>query len=64
MGKELRLPTIGDVLPTLLAVFDPAMEDRRQRRGDRLRKSARLPPGKIWYNFDRPRLPPPRNARR
>ena len=71
MGKELRLPAIGeeaadrfvkagrvDALPTLLAVFRQEMEDRRRRRADRLRKSSKLPPGKVWDDFDRTKLPP------
>lgn len=75
MCKELRLPTIGeeavdrfveagqvDALPTLLAVFQQEMEDRRQRRVDRLRKSSRLPSGKVWDNFDRTKLPPQLSA--
>ena len=75
MCKELRLPTIGeeaverfvnaghvDALDTLLAVFCQEMDDRRQRRVDRLRKSSKLPPGKTWDNFDRQNLPPPLSA--
>ena len=75
MCKELRLPTIGeeaverfvnaghvDALPTLLGVFCQEMDDRRQRRVDRLRKSSKLPPGKTWDNFDRQNLPPPLSA--
>ncbi len=75
MCKELRLPTIGEeavdrfvdagqvnALPTLLGVFRQEMEDRRQRRVDRLRKSSKLPPGKIWDNFDQAKLPPQLSA--
>ena len=71
MCKDLRLPTIGteavgrfvdaghvDALPTLLEVFRQEMDDRRQRRVDRLRKSSRLPPGKTWDNFEQQKLPP------
>ena len=76
MCKELRLPTIGteavsrfvdaghvDSLPTLLEIFRQEMDDRRQRRVDRLRKSSRLPPGKIWDNFERQKLPPALSAK-
>ena len=75
MCKELRLPTIGteaverfvdagqvDALPTLLGVFQQEMDDRHQRRVDRLRRSSKLPPGKIWDNFDRAKLPPTLSA--
>ena len=71
MCKELRLPTIGteaverfvdaghvDALPTLLEVFGQEMDDRYQRRVDRLRKSSRLPPGKTWDSFEQQKLPP------
>ena len=34
------------------------MDDRYQRRVERLRKSARLPPGKTWDNFEQQKLPP------
>lgn len=75
MCKDLRLPTIGaegverfvdaghvDALDTLLEVFRQEMDDRHQRRVDRLRRASRLPPGKIWDNFDRGNLPPTLNA--
>ena len=75
MCKDLRLPTIGteavgrfvdaghvDALPTLLEVFRQEMDDRYQRRVDRLRKSSRLPPGKTWDNFEQQKLPPPLRA--
>ena len=68
--SEFRLPTIGaevvkcfqadqqgPALKTLLAVFELEASDRRQRRVDRLRRAAKLPPGKLWENLDRSRFP-------
>ena len=71
MCKELRLPTIGteavghfvdaghvDALDTLLEVFRQELDDRHQRRVDRLRRASHLPPGKTWGNFEQQKLPP------
>jgi DNA replication protein DnaC len=67
---EFRLPTVGAeivarfqaeehgaALETLLAVFELEASDRRQRRVDRLRRAAKLPPGKIWEGLDLTRFP-------
>jgi DNA replication protein DnaC len=68
--SEFRLPTIGAeavkrfeadqqgaALPTLLAVFELEASDRRQRRVERLRRAAKLPPGKSWETLDQSGLP-------
>ena len=67
---EIHLPTVGAeavprfhaadhgaALATLLEVFELEAGDRRQRRVDRLRRTAKLPPGKTWETLDRTRLP-------
>ncbi len=71
MCKDLRLPTIGkeavdrfveeghgDAVDTLLAIFRQELDDRHQRRVDRLRRSSKLPPGKDWVSLDLLPLPP------
>ena len=68
--SEFRLPTVAAevvprfqasdheaALPTLLEVLELEAGDRQQRRVDRLRRAAKLPPGKTWDTFDRTRLP-------
>jgi DNA replication protein DnaC len=68
---QLQLPTIavqaepcfqaagyGEALPTLLEVLDRESDDRHQRRVERLRRAAKLPPGKTPASFDPLRLPP------
>ena len=46
-------------LPVLLEVFEAEAEARRQRRIARLRRAARLPPGKTFQTLDTGRLPAP-----
>ena len=71
MCKDLRLPTIGveavprflqaghgDALDTLLEVIQQEIDDRHQRRVDRLRRSSRLPSGKTWDSFEQQKVPP------
>jgi DNA replication protein DnaC len=68
---EFKLPTVGaevvarftrashgDALGTLQEVLELEAEDRRQRRITRLRRAAKLPPGKTWDTFKHHRLPP------
>ena len=56
-----RLTQAGhhDALPVLLEVFKAEAEARRQRRIARLRRAARLPPGKTFATLDTGRLPAP-----
>ena len=56
-----RLTQAGhhDALPVLLEVFEAEAEARRQRRIARLRRAARLPPGKTFATLDSGRLPAP-----
>ena len=67
---QLQLPTVaaqaepcfqeaghGEALPTLLEVLDRESDDRHQRRVERLRRAAKLPPGKTAASFDATRLP-------
>jgi DNA replication protein DnaC len=46
-------------VPVLVDVFDAEAEARRQRRIARLRRAARLPPGKTFETLDTGRLPLP-----
>lgn len=46
-------------IPVLVEVFDAEAEARRQRRIARLRRLARLPPGKTFETLDTGRLPMP-----
>jgi DNA replication protein DnaC len=46
-------------LPVLLEVFESEQQDRHERRVERLRRTARLPPGKTFTTFVSNRLPPP-----
>ncbi|HSC28821.1 MAG TPA: IS21-like element helper ATPase IstB [Vicinamibacterales bacterium] len=46
-------------VPVLVEVFDAEAEARRQRRIARLRRAARLPPGKTFETLDAGRLPVP-----
>ena len=48
-----------EVLPLLLEIFEMEQEQRRARRVERLRRAAKLPPGKTFATFDHSRLPPP-----
>ena len=56
-----RLTQAGhhEALPVLLEVFEAEAEARRQRRIARLRRAARLPPGKTFETLDTGRLPAP-----
>jgi len=56
-----RLTQAGhqDVVPVLVDVFDTEADARRQRRIARLRRAARLPPGKTFETLDAGRLPLP-----
>jgi len=46
-----------DALPTLLEVLEAELDERGQRRTERLLKASRLPPGKTLETLDRVRLP-------
>ena len=56
-----RLTQAGhqDAVPVLVEVFAAEAEARRQRRIARLRRAARLPPGKTFETLDTGRLPLP-----
>jgi DNA replication protein DnaC len=56
-----RLTQAGhqQIVPLLVEVFDAEAEARRQRRIARLRRAARLPPGKTFETLDGGRLPLP-----
>ncbi len=71
LAHAFRLPTVAAelvprvlqadqeaVLPLLLEIFEMEQEDRRARRVERLRRAAKLPPGKTFASFDDRRLPP------
>ncbi len=62
-GEEIvpRLTQAGhhDALKVLLEVLEAEAEARRQRRIARLRRAARLPPGKTFETLDTGRLPAP-----
>lgn len=47
----------GELLPSLLEIFELEAEDRRGRRTDRLRRASRLPAGKTLATLDQARLP-------
>jgi len=65
LGRQFRLPTVteqlaarmlengfSEALPTLADVFEMEAQDRHARRVARLRKSAKLPPGKTLSTLD------------
>ena len=56
-----RLTQAGhpEALPVLLEVLEAEAEARRQRRIARLRRAARLPPGKTFATLDTGRWPVP-----
>lgn len=56
-----RLTQAGhqDAVPVLVDVFEAEADARRQRRIARLRRAARLPPGKTFETLDAGRLPVP-----
>ena len=67
--KTFRLPTVADelvtrfhqgdqddALPHLLEVLELEAQDRRERRATRLRKAAKLPPGKTFDTLDEKRF--------
>ena len=69
---DFKLPTLAgelvprflkagraDVLPLVLEVFELEAQDRLERRIDRLRRAAHLPPGKTLATLDQARLPRP-----
>jgi DNA replication protein DnaC len=69
---EFRLPTLAKelvprlaagghdaLLPLLAEIFELEASDRRERRVDRLRRAARLTPGKTFATLDEARLPRP-----
>ena len=49
----------SEAMAVLLEVFEAEAEARRQRRVARLRRAARLPPGKTFATLDTGRLPAP-----
>ena len=64
--RRFKLPTFADqivrrfsdaghdaALPTLLEVLEAEADERKQRRTDRFRKMALLPPGKTLDSLDR-----------
>jgi DNA replication protein DnaC len=68
---RFRLPTLAaelvprfveagraDVLPLVAEVLQLESQDRRHRRVERLRRAAKLPPGKTFDTLDEVRLPP------
>lgn len=46
-------------LPHVLEAFELELDERRNRRVDRLRRASRLPPGKVFAALDKQRLPAP-----
>ena len=56
-----RLTQAGyqNAIPVLVEIFEAEAEARRQRRIARLRRAARLPPGKTFETLDSGRLPVP-----
>jgi DNA replication protein DnaC len=46
-------------VPTVLEVLEAEMDERRQRRCERLHRASRLPPGKTFETLDESRLPRP-----
>ena len=72
LARSFRLPTIAeelaprlieaghtDALDVVHEVFVAEADDRHERRVNRLRRRARLPPGKTLDTFDNKRLPRP-----
>ncbi len=72
LAKSFRLPTVAEEAPrrllaagqhealeTILEVFLMEAEDRLERKIERLRRAAKLPPGKTFETFDLDRLPKP-----
>ncbi len=63
LASELvnRLDQAGhtDLLPLLVECFESEADDRRERRIERLRRAAHLPPGKTFETFDEARFPRP-----
>jgi DNA replication protein DnaC len=70
--KQLRLPTLAQVVPEtltlaqqqewsleqfLLTLLEQELDQRGQRRIDRLLREARLPPAKPWPSSTRPACP-------
>ena len=47
---------MGEVLPLIAEVLEMEKEARHQRRVERLRRAAKLPPGKTFETFNRQRL--------
>ncbi len=58
MAPRLIAAGHADALPTVLEVCELEAEERHDRRVQRLRRAARLPPGKTLATFDDTRLPP------
>jgi len=54
---RLKADGHGELLPSLLELFELEAEDRRGRRTDRLRRASRLPAGKTLATLDQARLP-------
>ena len=72
LAQLFRLPTLAqamtrrlteaghaEALPTVLAVFEQEHDGRHQRRVERLRRAAQLPPGKTFATLDEVPLPRP-----
>jgi DNA replication protein DnaC len=70
--KSFKLPTAAaelvprvldagheTTLPLLAEIFELEQQDRWERRVQRLRRAAKLPPGKRFETFDQARLPRP-----
>lgn len=70
LATAFRLPTVSEqavprflsahrpeALETLVEVFEMEAQDRSERRVERLRKAARLPPGKTFDTLNQTRLP-------
>jgi DNA replication protein DnaC len=54
--KQQQILALGQLGWTLRRIELEA-SDRKQRRVDRLRRAAKLPPGKLWENLDMARFP-------
>ena len=72
LAQHFRLPTLAatmtrrlteaghaDALPVVLEVFEHEHEGRHQRRVERLRRAAQLPPGKTFATLDEGTFPRP-----
>ena len=72
LAQLFRLPTLAatmtrrlteaghaDALPVVLEVFEHEHEGRHQRRVERLRRAAQLPPGKTFATLDEGTFPRP-----